>query len=228
MTSAKAPRYFPATRASPLYDASKRAIDIVVALVVLFGLAPLWLLTALAIRLTSRGPALYRAQVAGLGGQPFAYYKFRSMRIEGDDAVQRRFRREFIRANKPFRVERDAAGRQRAVYKVVDDPRVTPVGRVIRKLSIDEVPQFINVLRGEMSVVGPRPPLLWEVEYYDDWHSERLAVKPGITGPAQVRSRQGLPFDQMARIDIDYARRRSLWLDLRVMLQTPLAILRGG
>jgi lipopolysaccharide/colanic/teichoic acid biosynthesis glycosyltransferase len=213
-------------RASPLYEAAKRAIDVAVALVVLGGLAPVWLATAAAVKLSSPGPALYRARVAGRGGRPFTYYKFRSMRADADDAVQRAFRRDLIRENKPFRVDRDGAG-ERAVYKVVDDPRVTAVGRVIRKLSIDEVPQFINVLRGEMSVVGPRPPLLWEVRYYESWHWERLAVKPGITGPAQVRSRHGLPFDEMARLDIDYVRRRSLLLDLRIMLQTPVALLRG-
>jgi lipopolysaccharide/colanic/teichoic acid biosynthesis glycosyltransferase len=213
-------------RASPLYEAAKRAIDIAVALAVLVGLAPLWLAVAAAVRLTSPGPALYRAEVAGRGGPPFTYYKFRSMRVDADDAVQRAFRRDLIRENRPFRVDRDADG-ERAVYKVVDDPRVTPVGRFIRKLSIDEVPQFINVLRGEMSVVGPRPPLLWEVRYYESWHWERLAVRPGITGPAQVRSRHGLPFDEMARLDIDYVRRRSLLLDLRIIAQTPVALLRG-
>jgi lipopolysaccharide/colanic/teichoic acid biosynthesis glycosyltransferase len=209
-----------------LYEASKRAIDIVTAAGVLAGLAPLWLAVGLAIKLTSRGPALYRAQVAGQGGRPFTYYKFRSMYVDADDTVQRDFRRALIRANAPYRVDRDASGGERKVYKVVDDPRVTPVGRLIRKLSIDEVPQLINVLRGEMSVVGPRPPLLWELQYYQAWHWERLAVKPGITGPAQVRSRQGLPFDEMARIDIEYVRRRSLWLDLTIMLRTPLALLR--
>jgi lipopolysaccharide/colanic/teichoic acid biosynthesis glycosyltransferase len=228
VTTVQAPPYVPVARASPVYEASKRAIDIIVALAFLIGLSPIWLLTAFAIRLTSRGPALYTAKVAGRGGRPFTYYKFRSMLVDNDDSVQRNFRRDFIQANKPFRAERDGSGLERAVYKVIDDPRVTFVGRIIRKLSIDEVPQFINVLRGDMSVVGPRPPLLWEVDYYDLWHYERLAVKPGITGPAQVRSRHGLPFDEMARIDIDYVRRRSLWLDLRVILQTPFAALRGG
>ena len=227
MTTAAPPRAFAMARGSRAYDAAKRALDITVALAVLVGLAPLWLLVALAVRLTSPGPALYRADVAGRNGDPFAYYKFRSMYVDGGDAVQRRFRRDFIRSNKPYRVDRTADGEELPVYKVVDDPRVTPVGRILRKLSIDEVPQFLNVLRGEMSVVGPRPPLLWEVQYYEPRHWERLAVKPGITGPAQVRSRQGLPFDEMVAIDIDYVRRRSLWRDLRVMLATPLAMLRA-
>ena len=211
---------------STAYEATKRAVDIAVALVVLVGFLPLWLLVALAIRLTSPGPILYRAQVAGRGGRPFAYYKFRSMHAGADDTVQRDFRRDFILQNQPFRVERTASGEERPVYKVVDDPRVTPFGRLLRKLSLDEIPQFFNVLRGEMSVVGPRPPLLWEVPYYKPWHWERLAVKPGITGPAQVRSRQSLSFDEMARLDIEYVRRRSLRLDLTLMLRTPFAILR--
>jgi lipopolysaccharide/colanic/teichoic acid biosynthesis glycosyltransferase len=108
----------------------------------------------------------------------------------------------------------------------VDDQRVTAIGRLLRRLSLDEVPQFINVLRGEMSTVGPRPPLAWELQYYRPEHWERLAVAPGITGLAQLRSRRGLAFDEMVRIDIDYVRNRSLWLDLLVMLRTPVALLK--
>lgn len=215
-----------AAPASPSYEVAKRLLDILVALAVLVGLSPLWLLTALAVRLSSPGPVFYRAPVAGRGGRPYTYFKFRSMRVDADDAVQRRFRRDYIRHNKPFRVERTASGEERPIYKVVDDPRVTPLGRLLRRFSIDEVPQFLNVLRGEMSVVGPRPALSWEVPYYAPWHRERLAVKPGITGLAQVRSRQGLPFDEMVRLDIEYVRRRSLWLDLSITLLTPIAMLR--
>jgi lipopolysaccharide/colanic/teichoic acid biosynthesis glycosyltransferase len=217
---------YTAVRSSRAYEATKRALDIAISSTILIGLAPLWLLVTVAVRLTSSGPALYKAEVAGRFGRPFTYYKFRSMHCGASDEVQRRFRRDLILANRPYRLEQTADGKERLVYKVVDDPRVTPVGRIIRKLSIDEVPQFINVLRGEMSVVGPRPPLFWEVQYYQPWHWERLAVKPGITGAAQVRSRQGLPFDEMAKIDIDYARRRSLRLDFALILRTPLALLR--
>jgi lipopolysaccharide/colanic/teichoic acid biosynthesis glycosyltransferase len=228
MRAAESPCLDTDARSSWAYQTAKRALDIVVALAVLIGLAPLWLLVAVAVRLTSGGPALYKAEVAGQFGRPFTYYKFRSMYHGANDQVQRRFRRDFIRANRPYRLEQTADGGRRPVYKVVDDPRVTRVGRIIRELSIDEVPQFINVLRGEMSVVGPRPPLLWEVQYYQPWHWERLAVKPGITGPAQVRSRHRLPFDEMARIDIDYVRRRSLWRDLRIIVSTPFALLRDS
>lgn len=226
MTEIAVPQVAPVVAGSRAYEVTKRALDVAIALVVLVGLAPLWLAVALAIRLTSPGPVFYRAEVAGRGGRPFRYFKFRSMYADADDAVQRAFRRDFIRSDRPFRVERTEDGREHPVYKVVDDPRITPVGRIIRKLSIDEVPQFLNVLRGEMSVVGPRPPLLWEVQYYQPWHWERLAVKPGITGAAQIRSRQGLPFAEMARIDIAYVRGRSLWRDLAIILATPVALLR--
>lgn len=217
-----------AAAGSHVYEAAKRTLDIGVAIAVLVGLAPLWLFVALAVRITSPGPAIYRAEVAGRHGRPFTYYKFRSMHTDADDDVQRRFRRDFIRSNQPYRVERTATGEDRPVYKIVDDPRVTPIGKVIRKLSIDEVPQFLNVLRGEMSVIGPRPPLIWEVKYYQPQHWERLAVKPGISGPAQVRSREGLPFEEMVAIDIDYVRHRSLWRDLGIMLATPFAMLRDN
>ncbi|MDZ4279067.1 MAG: sugar transferase [Dehalococcoidia bacterium] len=213
-------------RASRWYEGTKRAIDITVSVTVLIALLPLWLLIALAIRATSPGPVLYRAEVAGRGGRPFAYFKFRSMHANADDGVQRRFRRDFVRENKPYLVERTPDGAERPVYKVVGDPRITPVGLLIRRCSLDEVPQLLNVLRGEMSIVGPRPPLLWEVQYYQDWHWERLSAKPGLTGAAQIRSRQGLPFDEMARIDIDYVRRRSLLRDLAILLATPFAMLR--
>ena len=225
MTTVAPPRDYAPAQSSRVYEAAKRTLDVAVALAVLVGLAPFWAVVALAVRLTTPGPVIYRAEVAGRHGRPFTYYKFRSMYTDAGDAVQRRFRRDFIRSNKPYRVERTAAGQERAVYKVVDDPRVTPVGKLLRKFSIDEVPQFLNVLRGEMSVVGPRPPLLWEVPYYEPQHWERLAVKPGVTGPAQVRSRQGLPFDEMVSIDIEYVRRRSLWRDLAIMLATPFAML---
>jgi lipopolysaccharide/colanic/teichoic acid biosynthesis glycosyltransferase len=228
MRAAESPYTDTDARSSWAYQTAKRVLDIVVALAVLIGLAPLWLLVAIAVRLTSSGPALYKAEVAGQFGRPFTYYKFRSMHHGANDEVQRLFRRDFVRANRPYRLEQTADGERRPVYKVVDDPRVTTVGRIIRELSIDEVPQFINVLRGEMSVVGPRPPLAWEVRYYQPWHWERLAVKPGITGPAQVRSRHRLSFDEMARIDIDYVRRRSLRRDLRIIASTPFALLRDS
>jgi lipopolysaccharide/colanic/teichoic acid biosynthesis glycosyltransferase len=203
------------------YAAVKRLLDVVVAGVVLVIGAPLWLAIAVAIRLTSPGPALYRGPVVGLGGRTFTYYKFRSMR-PGDDSHHREWLRDFVRADKPFL---DSEGEP--VYKAVNDARITPVGRFVRRFSLDEVPQLINVLRGEMSIVGPRPPIPAEYEVYDEPARRRLAVRPGITGLYQVTARSRVPFSEMLAIDLDYIRRRSLGLDLWIMLRTVGAMLQG-
>jgi lipopolysaccharide/colanic/teichoic acid biosynthesis glycosyltransferase len=203
------------------YAAVKRLLDVVVAGMVLVIGAPLWLAIAVAIRLTSSGPALYRGPVVGLGGRTFTYYKFRSMR-PGDDSHHREWLRDFVRADKPFL---DSEGEP--VYKAVNDARITPVGRFVRRFSLDEVPQLINVLRGEMSIVGPRPPIPAEYEVYDEPAARRLTVKPGITGLYQVTARSRVPFSEMLAIDLDYIRRRSLGLDLSIMLRTVGAMLQG-
>jgi lipopolysaccharide/colanic/teichoic acid biosynthesis glycosyltransferase len=204
------------------YDLLKRATDLVVAAVTLTVLSPVWLLIGVAIRLSSPGPALYRAPVVGKEGQVFTYYKFRTM-VAGDDSHHRRWLEEFVRSDLPSFV--DAEGRP--VYKALNDPRVTPLGRLLRRLSVDEVPQMINVLRGEMSLVGPRPPLPAEFAHYDPGARQRLAVKPGITGLYQVTARSRVPFSGMLRIDLDYIRRRSAWLDLWIMARTAWAMVRG-
>jgi lipopolysaccharide/colanic/teichoic acid biosynthesis glycosyltransferase len=183
--------------------------------------SPVWLAIAIGIRATSEGPALFRAPVVGEGCRTFTYFKFRSM-VSGDDSHHREWLREFVRTDKPFV---DAEGNP--VYKAVNDPRVTRLGRVLRRFSVDEVPQLINVLRGEMSLVGPRPPVPAEFEVYDDAARRRLAVKPGITGLYQVTSRSQVPFSGMLAIDLDYIRRRSTWLDLQIMLRTAWVMLRG-
>jgi lipopolysaccharide/colanic/teichoic acid biosynthesis glycosyltransferase len=203
------------------YAAVKRLLDVVVAGVILVIGAPIWLAIAVAIRLTSPGPALYRGPVVGLGGRTFTYYKFRSMR-PGDDSHHREWLRDFVRADKPFL---DSEGEP--VYKAVNDARITPVGRFVRRFSLDEVPQLINVLRGEMSIVGPRPPIPAEYEVYDEPAARRLTVKPGITGLYQVTARSRVPFSEMLAIDLDYIRRRSLGLDLSIMLRTVGAMLQG-
>jgi lipopolysaccharide/colanic/teichoic acid biosynthesis glycosyltransferase len=183
--------------------------------------APLWLAIAAAIRLTSPGQVLYRGPVVGLNGRVFTYYKFRSMRA-GDDSHHRQWLRDFVRTDKPFL---DTEGRP--VYKAVNDPRVTPFGRFLRRLSLDEIPQLINVVRGEMSIVGPRPPIPAEFEVYEDAARRRLAVKPGITGLYQVTARSRVPFSRMLAIDLDYIRRRSLLLDLSVIRRTVWAMMKG-
>ena len=205
------------TAPRPAYEAASRALDVVVAAAVLVLLSPVWLAIAVLVRATSSGPALFRRTVAGRCGRPFTYYKFRSM-VDGDDSHHRRWLRDFVV---------DDAAYQGGGFKVVGDRRITPVGRVLRRLSLDELPQMLNVLRGEMSVVGPRPPIMAEYELYDDRARRRLAVKPGITGLYQVTARSSVPFSRMLAIDLDYIERRSLALDLSIMLRTAGVMLSG-
>lgn len=208
------------------YDIGKRMIDLSVSLAVLVLLSPVWLLIAAIIRATSPGGALYAGRVVGQGGREFTYYKFRTMRADSDDSAHRAWLEEFVKADRPYMVE-DGPDGSRAVYKVVGDPRVTPVGRWLRRLSLDEVPQLINVLRGEMSLVGPRPPVPYEYEHYDDWARRRLQVKPGITGLYQVTKRSAVGFREMVAIDLEYIERRSLMLDVWIAVRTPLVMLLG-
>jgi lipopolysaccharide/colanic/teichoic acid biosynthesis glycosyltransferase len=208
-----------------IYETVKRAIDVVGSLAVINLFLPIWVLIGLAIRLTSPGPALYRGCVVGKGGKKFTYYKFRTMRANNDDSVHRNFIKHYVTADKPF-LEAEPG---KPVYKVVNDPRITPLGRILRRYSIDEFPQFINVLRGEMSIVGPRPPVCFEYDLYDDRARGRLAVAPGITGYAQVRKRGTASFSEMLDLDLNYVRRRSLVVDLGIMLQTlEVMVLRQG
>jgi len=200
------------------YEAASRALDVLVAGVVLVGLGPLWLAIAVLIRATSPGPALHRATVIGRRGERFTYLKFRTMVVGGDDRHHRRWLREFVTRDAPYRD---------GVFKVVGDSRITPVGRVLRRFSLDEVPQLVNVLRGEMSVVGPRPPLPYEWALYDDAAQRRLAVRPGITGLYQVTARSQVPFSGMLALDLDYIHRRSLGLDLSIMVRTVWVMLTG-
>jgi lipopolysaccharide/colanic/teichoic acid biosynthesis glycosyltransferase len=188
------------------YEGAKRVLDIAVALLSLALLSPVLLLAALLVKLTSRGPVLFRGTVIGRYGRPFTYYKLRTMVVDGDDSVHRRFIQQYV-AQGPLR-------------KLVDDPRITPIGRWLRRTSLDEMGQMINVLRGQMSIVGPRPPVPYEYEQYTPYHQRRLAVLPGITGLAQVRARSRASFDEMVAIDLEYIRRRSLALDIAIMART--------
>jgi lipopolysaccharide/colanic/teichoic acid biosynthesis glycosyltransferase len=208
--------------APPGYAAVKRLIDVVFSMVVLVLGSPLWLLLAAVIRATSPGPALYRGLVVGRDYREFTYYKFRSMRA-GDDSPHHEWLKTFVAADRPFL---DSSGRP--VYKAVNDARVTAVGRLLRRFSLDEVPQLINVLKGDMSVVGPRPPVPAEFEVYNEVAKKRLAVRPGITGLYQVTARSQVPFSQMLAIDVDYIARRSTSLDLWIMLRTAATMARGS
>jgi len=198
---------------------TKRFLDIVGSLVGLILLAPLLLAIAVAIKLTSSGPVLFRQQRVGQYGRRFSFLKFRSMYAQNDPRVHEDFVKNLIAGAK-------TEGQK--VYKMTHDPRITPVGRFLRRTSLDELPQLWNVLRGDMSLVGPRPPIPYEVRHYDIWHRRRLlAVKPGITGLWQVTGRSRVGFDEMVRLDLQYAQTWSLWLDLKLLLLTPRAVLEG-
>src|SRR5918911_204977 len=201
----------------------KRASDIIIAAVALTLLAPLWLIIALVIKMDSRGPVFYKQERVGMDGRIFLFYKFRTMRVDADDAAHREFQRKFIAG----RAEATLVEGERPAYKLVTDARITRVGRLLRRLSLDELPQLLNVLRGDMSVVGPRPPIPYEVEAYQLWHRKRLDMKPGLTGLWQVSGRNSLPFEEMVRLDLFYIENWSLLLDLKIILRTLPVMLRG-
>ena len=204
----------------------KRAIDIAGSLAGLILAAPVMILIAIAIKLTSKGPVLFRQVRLGQHGRKFTFLKFRSMYVNNDDKVHREYVTQFIIGSAGAA---QATGSQQRVYKLTADPRITPIGRFLRKTSLDEVPQFLNVLWGDMSLVGPRPPVVYEFNRYDLWHKQRLlAVRPGITGLWQVDGRSRVTFDEMVRLDIRYARTWSLWLDLKILAHTPRAVLSGS
>ncbi|MFZ2446279.1 MAG: sugar transferase [Syntrophobacteraceae bacterium] len=201
----------------------KRLIDIVGSLGALIVFSPLFLAISIMIKLTSDGPVLFRQRRVGRYGKVFTFYKFRSMYVNNDPAIHRDYVKKLICSSKTGAGEN--GGSQEKVFKIKNDPRITWVGRIIRKTSLDELPQFINVLRGEMSLVGPRPPIPYECEDYEIWHKRRIFdMKPGITGLWQVAGRSRTTFDEMVRLDIYYVRNWSLWLDLKILLQTPWAV----
>src|ERR1043166_523143 len=194
----------------------KRSSDLIIAIVALTLLSPLWLLIALLIKLDSRGPALYKQERVGMDGRLFLFFKFRTMRADTDDAKHREYQRRYISGDPNSNLGDD----QKPAFKLKTDDRVTRLGRVLRKTSLDELPQLFNVLRGDMSVVGPRPPIPYEVESYELWHRKRLDMKPGITGLWQVSGRNRLTFDEMVRMDWYYIENWSLLLDIKIILQT--------
>jgi lipopolysaccharide/colanic/teichoic acid biosynthesis glycosyltransferase len=203
----------------------KRAIDLVGSIVGLLAFSPLFAAIAVVIKMTSKGPIFFRQERVGQYGQPFVFVKFRSMHVENDTGVHKEWFKRFVSGQ----AERHSTnGNGDGVYKLTNDPRVTRVGRLLRRTSLDELPQFINVLKGEMSLVGPRPPIPYEVNSYQAWHRGRiLEAKPGITGLWQVNGRSRLAFDDMVRLDLRYARSWCLWLDIKILLLTPKAVLLG-
>ena len=202
----------------------KRLMDIVGSLLALLLFSPAILAVAAAVKFTSEGPVLFRQQRIGQWGETFTFLKFRSMQVVQKENPHKEYIEKLIREN----ASANGGGENVQVFKLTDDPRVTPVGRFLRKTSLDELPQFINVLRGEMSLVGPRPPVPYEFEIYDIWHRMRmLSVKPGITGLWQVYGRSSTNFDEMVRLDLKYVSDWTIWQDIKIILRTPWAVIAG-
>jgi lipopolysaccharide/colanic/teichoic acid biosynthesis glycosyltransferase len=209
----------------PVPTLLKRVMDILGSVALLLIISPLLAVIALAIKLTSKGPVIFKQERLGQLGKPFPCLKFRTMYTDNSPKIHRDYVRSFIagKVNHENKSESEPV-----VYKLKNDPRVTPVGRFLRRMSLDELPQFWNVLCGEMSLVGPRPPVSYEFEAYDLWHRRRVfEVKPGVTGLWQVSGRSRTSFDDMVRLDLRYVQRWSLWLDLKILLVTPKAVFTG-
>jgi len=204
----------------------KRMMDIAGSSLALLLCSPALVAIALAIKATSKGPVFFKQQRVGQFGQKFTFLKFRSMRVNNDHSVHREFVTKLISSDAEGQ---QPAGRENNVYKMTNDKRITALGRVLRRTSLDELPQFINVLKGEMSLVGPRPAIPYELAVYKTWHRRRvLEVKPGITGLWQVTGRSRVKFDDMVRLDLRYATCWSPWLDFKILLRTPLAVIKGA
>jgi exopolysaccharide biosynthesis polyprenyl glycosylphosphotransferase len=203
----------------------KRTMDVVGSAMALLMLAPLLMLIAAAIKASSKGPVFFKQKRVGQHGECFTFLKFRSMYVNNDASQHQKYVRQLIAGQAAKSPSSDPNG---GVFKLTNDPRITRVGRFLRRTSLDELPQFLNVLRGEMSLVGPRPAIPYEVEAYDIWHRRRvLEAKPGITGLWQVQGRSRVGFDEMVRLDLRYVRSWSPWLDLKILLQTPKAVMDG-
>jgi exopolysaccharide biosynthesis polyprenyl glycosylphosphotransferase len=201
----------------------KRTFDLIFATLAITLLAPLWLLIALLIKLDSRGRVFYTQERVGMDGRLFLLYKFRTMTAGADPELHREYQRAFIAG----RAEANLGNENKPTYKLLADPRITRIGNLLRRTSLDEVPQLLNVLAGDMSLVGPRPPIPYEVEAYELWHRKRLDMKPGLTGLWQVSGRNRLPFEEMVRLDLFYIENWSLLLDVEIILRTGFVMLGG-
>ena len=205
----------------PYYRLLKRAIDIGLALFVLPFATLATVVIGIAIRLDSPGPTFFIQERIGKGGKPFKIVKFRTMYHSIDKSAHREFMKAYVNGQ----IKQDR--KNEAVFKPMTTSQITRAGHILRKTSLDELPQIINIMKGEMSFVGPRPNVTWEVEEYRGWHQERLEVLPGITGLAQVRGRSGIIFDEIVEYDIEYIERQSLWLDLQIMWWTVASVVAG-
>lgn len=204
-------------------DIMKRSMDITLALVALVLLFPLFIVIPLLIKLTSPGPVFFRQQRVGFGGKTFIFFKFRSMQVNNDESEHKEFVKNFIKTS----AEQTVDGK--TTFKLMNDKRITPIGKFLRKTSLDELPQIFNVLRGDMSLVGPRPPIPYEVDEYRIWHRRRvMEVRPGITGFWQVHGRSTTTFETMVRMDIFYIKSRSLFMDIMLLVKTPFSLFKGA
>ncbi|MCC7230542.1 MAG: sugar transferase [Fimbriimonadaceae bacterium] len=194
------------------YRVWKRGFDLAVSLLLLAIFLPLFIVLALLVKVTSKGPVFYASTRVGRCGRHFRFLKFRTMYADADRRLQ-----ELLAANE----------KEGPIFKIKNDPRITPVGRFLRKFSLDELPQLIHVARGEMSMVGPRPPVPREVEQYDDFARERLTIKPGMTCYWQIQGRSNLSFEEWMALDHKYMQEMSFWTDVKILAQTPMAVLRG-
>lgn len=208
---------------SARYESAKRALDFVMSMVMLAILSPVLLAVAMIVKLTSRGPVFFRQERVGQRMKSFTMLKFRTMRLDADPSIHHAFVSSFIKSGG----QASKTG-ESPLFKIANDPRVTTIGRILRATSLDELPQLWNVARGDMSLVGPRPPLRYEVDQYKSWHVRRvLEAKPGMTGLWQVTGRSRTTFDEMVRLDLRYARMRSVWTDVKILLATPRAVISG-
>jgi len=219
------PELSPSRSKNRISQTAKRLMDIAGSAALLILLSPLFAVIALLIKLTSKGPTIFQQERLGQFGRRFMFLKFRTMYTNNDPKIHKDYVQRYI-SGQAHRI--DAGKDEAVVYKITEDPRVTPIGRFLRKTSLDELPQFWNVLTGKMSLVGPRPPLPYEFEIYDIWHRRRvLEVRPGVTGLWQVSGRSRTRFDEMVRLDLRYIQSWSLWLDLKILAATPRAVLSG-
>jgi len=203
----------------------KRTMDVIGGLFGITIFLPFFIMVPICIKLTSKGPVFFRQKRIGQFGKKFVFFKFRSMYSNSNPNIHKEYIHQFICENKHYDGTGDNQG-VKPVYKIKDDPRITPIGRFLRKTSLDELPQFFNVLKGEMSLVGPRPPIPYEIDNYDIWHKRRVTeIKPGITGLWQVEGRSSTSFDEMVRFDLKYLKEWSLWLDIKILLKTPRVVL---
>ncbi len=207
-----------------LTGVAKRGFDIVCALIGLIVGLPFGLVFALLIKRSSSGPVFFVQERLGKDGRPFPFYKFRSMRHDSDDAIHRQFAAMFIAGDADGCKTKNGG---KTSFKLEEDPRITGIGGWLRRTSLDELPQLWNILRGDMSMVGPRPPIAYEIENYQPWHLERLKVTPGLTGMWQVMGRSSVSFDEMVHLDLYYINNWSLVLDLQIMARTIPVVLRG-